>query len=76
MRFVKDFARRYFLIARGQKWKLRIEFVKQDVWIGVFWRSLRNYESTGLNGPGEPQNLDVWVCIVPCFPIHFSRWYH
>lgn len=37
-----------------------IEWKPQDLWVGVFWKRSRN----GFR-------LDVWVCIIPCLPLHF-----
>lgn len=39
----------------------RLEFKPADLWIGVFPKK---------NGP----MLDVWICLVPMFPIHI-RWF-
>ncbi len=48
--------------------KVRLEFKIQDCWIGAFWRWNRNeYEKIW--------EWDVWVCVVPCFPIHFFGWH-
>jgi hypothetical protein len=40
--------------------RIRLEFKPQDLWIGAFWR--RSIDV-----------LDVWVCLIPCLPIHL-RW--
>lgn len=40
--------------------RLRFEFKKEDAWIGAFWRR------TG-------DRFDLWLCLVPCFPLHYSR---
>ena len=54
----------------GVDWK----FKKEDVWIGAYWNVLE------VPGPwiGEDfkayerhKRVDLWVCLVPCFPIHF-----
>jgi hypothetical protein len=39
--------------------KARIEFKLADAWIGAFWK-----QSQGV--------LHIWVCIVPCFPLHME----
>jgi len=36
-----------------------IEFKLNDLWVGVFWRNAK-------------EQLDIWICIIPCFPIHFT----
>ena len=46
-----------------------------DCWIGVYWRyDARAYRALTLSGPmRENRILDVWLCLVPCLPIHFRR---
>lgn len=50
--------------------KARLEYKAQDIWIGVFWKN-----TAFINGSygGSYKRVDVWVCIVPCFPLHL-RW--
>lgn len=43
---------------------LRIEFKPQDFWVGVYWK--RTYDKVYMD------YLDIWVCIVPMFPIHIN----
>ena len=43
--------------------KLRIEFKIEDCWIGAFWKS---------NTSWIGYKYDLWVCIIPCFPIHYT----
>jgi len=43
-----------------------IEWKPQDLWIGAFWK--RTELKPSLTG------YDVWVCLVPCIPIHVW-WY-
>lgn len=39
------------------------EFKPQDLWIGVFWKRIGNC-------------LDVWICFLPCVPLHLAwRWH-
>lgn len=47
--------------------KVRIERKWADLWIGVYWRHQR--VSRSLVSPYEHQ-LHVWVCLVPCVPLH------
>ena len=42
-------------------WNLTLEWKPQDLWVGAFWKRIGNC-------------IDVWVCIIPCVPIHFSCW--
>jgi hypothetical protein len=41
------------------RWKLRLEWKPQDLWIGAFWK-------------WEKQRLHVWICLLPMLPIHFT----
>lgn len=43
---------------RARGW--RVEWKPEDLWVGVFWRRTGN-------------RLDVWVCLLPCLPIHLWR---
>ena len=47
--------------ARYRDWNLQLEFKPQDLWIGLYWRR-------------EGNCVDVWVCLLPCLPLHFSCW--
>lgn len=39
--------------------KARIKFEPRDLWVGVYWDRRHH-----------PPELDVYVCLVPCFPLH------
>lgn len=44
----------------------RFEFKPQDCWIGVFWKTTK----------GEyADKLDVWVCLLPMLPFHYTLFY-
>lgn len=45
----------------ARDWNLQIEWKVKDFWIGAFWRRDGNC-------------FDLWVCLLPCVPIHFSCW--
>lgn len=47
--------------------QIRLEFKLADCWIGVFWRRER---------PGRDlvYHWDVWICLIPCLPLHLSWW--
>lgn len=48
----------------GTRWSVQLEFKLSDFWIGGFWNATK--------GPDHRWAvLDVWVCLVPCVPIHF-----
>lgn len=53
--------------------KIRIEFKLQDMWIGVFWKkdyTIEQYAHLPEGCKYVSRNLDVWICLIPCFPIH------
>jgi hypothetical protein len=53
--------------------KIRVEFRKEDLWIGVFWRLDEWYETeTPEEGRFEKRKWDMWICLVPCVPIHLK----
>jgi hypothetical protein len=39
------------------------EFKLQDCWIGAFWKRQGNC-------------VDLWLCLLPCVPLHVSWWWH
>jgi hypothetical protein len=45
------------------KWEfvLSLEWKLADLWVGAFWKRVGN-------------SIDVWVCLLPCLPIHLSAW--
>ncbi len=44
---------------------IRIEYEPRDLWIGVFYK--RTYLDHGWG-----HWMDMWICIVPMFPIHIT----
>lgn len=44
-------------------WGIDFEFKLQDFWIGLYWEN-RNHD------------IDIWLCIIPCFPIHYWSGYN
>ncbi len=54
-----------------------IRFVKQDCWIGAYWRESWShvmygnppYRKVTADGRWGRDWLRVYICIVPCFPI-------
>lgn len=46
------------LMYNGDYWGIRLEFKLQDMWCGLFWINRKEY-------------IDVWICIIPCLPIHY-----
>jgi hypothetical protein len=41
----------------------RLEFKVQDLWIGAFWNNGR-----------DDDLVDLWICVLPCLPIHLGWW--
>jgi len=57
-------------------WKLcPAEFKFEDSWIGVFWKSKRElYYINNTNRESTDKiTTDIWICILPWFPIHITR---
>ena len=56
--------------------KARIEFKLEDFWIGAFWKqtTVVRYDKAPDGYTGN--RVDVWICVVPCFPLHliWERW--
>ena len=46
--------------------KVKLEFKLQDFWIGAYWENEIEY----LVGDRVIRNLHIWICLMPCFPIH------
>jgi hypothetical protein len=42
-------------------WRLHVVFEPRDCWVGIYWDRWRGTFSHG---------WDVYLCIVPCLPIH------
>lgn len=49
--------------------KARFEFKLEDFWVGVYWK-----KSTFVDGSTVCvyKRLDIWLCILPCFPLHIT----
>lgn len=61
--------------------RVRIELKWQDAWIGAFWRKTELEGKKGDLVYGAVSwytrehlraQWDLWVCLVPCLPIHIS----
>ncbi len=60
--------------------KICVEFKPQDCWVGVFWRrSVVRREHRPKEGRKgrlfvvSCPRLDVWICVLPCLPMHITR---
>lgn len=43
-------------------WRAEFEWKPQDLWIGAYWKRVGHC-------------VDLWVCFVPCVPLHVSWWW-
>lgn len=74
----------FFPTVEGWNWTIGFERKWQDAWVGAHWRSLSSiaYEIdprfpvvTSKRGTHyQRTNFDLWVCIVPFFPLHLMAW--
>lgn len=53
-------------IQAATKWKVRLEFKPQDLWVGVFWKK-------GGERGFDSENINIWICILPMVPIHIMK---
>jgi hypothetical protein len=44
-------------------WSCRLEWKLADLWVGAFWKK-------------SGHCLDVWVCLLPCIPLHLCFVWH
>lgn len=51
---------------RKRPLRVRLEFKLADVWIGVFWKRSPAWK----HYPWD--RIDVWLCLLPCVPLHFT----
>lgn len=42
-----------------------LEFKAADLWVGAYWSTIEDED-------GDRLGADLWVCLLPCFPIHVS----
>lgn len=47
---------------KSRNWNCELEWKPQALWIGAYWKRLGNC-------------IDLWVCLLPCLPIHISWWW-
>lgn len=54
----------------GWRWYfdgVKLKWEPRDLWVGVYWRKENPYYDGGWWG-----SFDIYVCLVPCFPIRFA----
>lgn len=54
-------------LLKTSKLKMTLEFKLADLWIGAFWK--QSITTTPLI---DTKFLDIWVCFIPCFPVHLT----
>lgn len=67
--------------------KIKVKFKLQDMWIGLFWKVIEiidDLEATGisfvsprgftLEGRANRilKEVHLYICLIPCFPIHIQ----
>jgi len=45
---------------------MKIRFVKQDLWIGIYWKTVQQMS------PKFRNITTFYICIIPCLPIIFD----
>jgi hypothetical protein len=50
---------------------ITLRFEPRDLWVGVFWDVRPASYGTAVGHVSA--DLHVYVCLVPCFPVHFIR---
>ena len=50
--------------------RARPEFKLADMWVGVFWRKEMDVWAEDAEHIWEADRVDVWICLLPCLPIH------
>lgn len=61
--------------------RVRFEVKAEYLWVGAFWRwtgpyydesAARALARIGQLGPFGGGRLDVWICVLPCVPLHLT----
>ena len=65
--------------------KIMLEYKLADLWIGVFYKKLPIYDVSTPEGlryftdkqfnkvPVKYSYLHIWICVIPCLPVHIIR---
>jgi hypothetical protein len=51
----------------GDRLNVRLEWKPADLWIGVYWK-VKHYV-----GRPPAASLHIWICLLPCLPIHIVK---
>lgn len=54
--------------------KARVEWKLEDCWVGVFWKRSPPERTLLLLGLPSLPRVDVWICLLPCLPLHVWWW--
>lgn len=54
--------------------KMCFEFKPQDLWVGVFWKRTHDGPTAMFCNGERVQRIvvDLWLCLIPMLPIHFT----
>lgn len=58
--------RRLLKIRLPGRTDLLLEFKLAYLWAGAFWNT---------EYMGKLTTWNLWICLIPCFPMHFRHWY-
>lgn len=53
--------------------KVRIKFVKEDCWIGVYWKTEYQYTAGNDERKWSHFKRTFFVCVLPCLPIVITK---
>jgi hypothetical protein len=62
------------MLRLGQRlWWIEVLLEKRDCWIGVYWtwKAARYGSAQGM----VTRELHIYICLIPCCPIHIIRGY-
>jgi hypothetical protein len=53
-------------------YRAQLEYKAADLWIGIYWDKKPIRETQGDGFIEQAHDLNIWICLVPMFPIHIS----
>ncbi len=45
--------------------RICLEIKREDLWVGAFYKR-------GTMLGGQLDSLDIWICLLPCLPLHIT----